>query len=174
MQLILVRQIIENLQQKLADASFIFQRKKHSDEAIQEQYQMAVTKFQSVQKRLKEVEKRINFINQALEKSDVYKENSKCYALWKSAKNPDRYRKEHEMELAMYEGAKMWFDKYYHGKVPNVHKKKTELVKLEAEKYNLQQEYQSVKTIIQERRKVVLKRQGKVSQSNEGRIQRER
>ena len=174
MQLILVRQIIENLQQKLADASFIFQRKKHSDEAIQEQYQMAVTKFQSVQKRLKEVEKRINFINQALEKSDVYKENSKCYALWKSAKNPDRYRKEHEMELSMYEGAKMWFDKYYHGKVPNVHKKKTELVKLEAEKYNLQQEYQSVKTIIQERRKVVLKRQGKVSQSNEGRIQRER
>lgn len=34
---------------------------------------MAVAKFQSVQKRLKEVEKRINFINQALEKSDVYK-----------------------------------------------------------------------------------------------------
>lgn len=133
---------------------------------------MAVAKFQSVQKRLKEVEKRINFINQALEKSDVYKENSKCYALWKSAKNPDRYRKEHEMELAMYEGAKMWFEKYYHGKVPNVHKKKTELVKLEAEKYNLQQEYQKFKENVEENRKRVLKQQDSMTQNKERKIVR--
>lgn len=47
----------------------------------------------------------------------------------------------------------MWFDKYYHGKVPNVYKKKTELVKLEAEKYNLQQEYQKFKENVKESRK---------------------
>ena len=133
-QLFIVRQLITKLQQKLEDFSFPFQRKKLSDEAVHEQYQMAIAKLQPVQKRLKEVEKRIHFINQALEKSAIYKANAQYYSLWKSAKNSDKYRSEHEVELSMYEGAKMWFDKYYHGKIPNVQKRKTELVKLTAEK----------------------------------------
>lgn len=76
------------------------------------------------------------------------------------------------MELAMYEGAKMWFEKYYHGKVPNVHKKKTELVKLEAEKYNLQQEYQKFKENVEENRKRVLKQQDSMTQNKERKIVR--
>ena len=67
----------------------------------------------------------------------------------------------------------MWFDKYYHGKVPNVYKKKTELVKLEAEKYNLLQEYQKVKASVEESRKMVLERQDKVYRSNAGKMERE-
>lgn len=64
-QLFIVRQLITKLQQKLEDFSFPFQRKKLSDEAVHEQYQMAIAKLQPVQKRLKEVEKRIHFINVA-------------------------------------------------------------------------------------------------------------
>lgn len=67
----------------------------------------------------------------------------------------------------MYEGAKMWFDKYYHGKIPNVQKRKTELVKLTAEKYNLQQEYQKAKAGVEESRKMVLERQVNVKKTNE-------
>lgn len=166
-QLFIVRQVITILQQKLEDFSSLFQRKKLSDETVQEQYQIALAKLQPVQKRLKEVEKRIQFINQALEKSAIYKANAQYYSLWKSAKNPDKYRSEHEVELSMYEGAKMWFDKYYHGKIPNVQKRKTELVKLTAEKYNLQQEYQKAKAGVEESRKMVLERQVNVKKTNE-------
>ena len=166
-QLFIVRQVITKLQQKLEDFSSLFPRKKLSDETVQEQYQIALAKLQPVQKRLKEVEKRIHFINQALEKSAIYKANAQYYSLWKSAKNPDKYRSEHEVELSMYEGAKMWFDKYYHGKIPNVQKRKTELVKLIAEKYNLMQEYQKAKAGVEENRKKVLERQVNVKKTNE-------
>ena len=166
-QLFIVRQIIGKLQQKLEGFSLLFQHRKLSDEAVQEQYQIALTKLQPVQKRLKEVEKRINFINQALEYCTTYKTNARYYSLWKSAKNPDKYRSKHEVEIAMYEGAKLWIDKYYHGKIPNVQKRKTELVKLTAEKYNLMQEYQKTKASVEESRKMVLERQINVRNGNE-------
>lgn len=166
-QLFIVRQIIAKLQQKLECFSLLFQHRKLSDEAVQEQYQIALTKLQPVQKRLKEVEKRINFINQALEHCATYKTNARYYSLWKSAKNPDKYRSKHEVEIAMYEGAKWWIDKYYHGKIPNVQKRKTELVKLTAEKYNLMQEYQKTKASVEESRKMVLERQINVRNGNE-------
>lgn len=67
----------------------------------------------------------------------------------------------------MYEGAKWWIDKYYHGKIPNVQKRKTELVKLTAEKYNLMQEYQKTKASVEESRKMVLERQINVRNGNE-------
>lgn len=166
-QLFIVRQVITKLQQKLEGFSSLFQYRKLSDEAVQEQYQIALTKLQPLQKRLKEVEKRINFINQALEHCATYKTNARYYSLWKSAKNPDKYRSEHEVEIAMYEGAKWWIDKYYHGKIPNVQKRKTELVKLTAEKYNLMQEYQKTKASVEESRKMVLERQAGVTNRNE-------
>lgn len=67
----------------------------------------------------------------------------------------------------MYEGVKFWMEKYYNGKIPNVQKRKTELVKLTAEKYNLQQEYQKVKASVEERKKMLLERQINVRNRNE-------
>lgn len=64
-------------------------------------------------------------------------------------------------------GAKFWMEKYHNGKIPNMQKRKTELVKLTAEKYNLQQEYQKVKASVEESRKMILERQIDVRNRNE-------
>ena len=77
------------------------------------------------------------------------------------------WENEHEVEIVMYEGVKFWMEKYYNGKIPNVQKRKTELVKLTAEKYNLQQEYQKVKASVEERKKMLLERQINVRNRNE-------
>ena len=58
-------------------------------------------------------------------------------------------------------------EKYHNGKIPNMQKRKTELVKLTAEKYNLQQEYQKVKASVEESRKMILERQIDVRNRNE-------
>ena len=99
---------------------------------------------------LKLAEKRLSDMAVLIKNISTYQKTKPVYATYRKAKEPAKYRAEHESSLILHESAARALKAAGITKLPNVAALKTEYAKLQAQKGNLYADYRKLKKKIKE------------------------
>lgn len=111
----------------------------------EEKKKQAQKEYETVNKRIKELESRKLYVTDLLKYLKDYKDNRPIFEESLKVWRKEKYQSEHYSELSIYETAEHWLKRHNRGKIPNEQRRKTELVKIEAELHNLQGEKEEKK-----------------------------
>ena len=109
------------------------------------------SKYGGCRKRIKEIEKRIKEIDELAKNIDEYRKTKPIADKLETVVFKDKYRREHEAELIIFEAAKKYLGKKYKdGKFPFIKSLRSEQKALYAEKDKLYEEYYKAKSELSE------------------------
>ena len=107
--------------------------------------------FTDCRKRIKDIEKRMKEIEEVIHNIDDYRKTKSVADKLQTVVFKDKYRRDHESELIIYEAARKFLDKKYKGgKLPLIRSLRAEQKELTAEKDKLYSEYRRAKSELSE------------------------
>jgi len=113
---------------------------------LTEKYESVKETYSSNRSRIKEIENRLKAIEEDIHNIDCYRKNEGVADDYEKAVFKDRFRRNHESELIIFEAAEKYLSKRFKGeKVPYIKTLRAEQKALREEKDRLYQSYDSAK-----------------------------
>ena len=138
--------VLQNLKTAAKTYNYIVENNLDYD-SFSAKFDACKTKSDDCRRRIKEIENRVKEIDQLAKNIDDFRNTKPVADKLKTVVFKDKYRREHESELIIFQAAKKYLDKKYKGgKLPLIRSLRAEQKELTAEKDKLYEEYHKVKS----------------------------
>lgn len=146
---------IKNIKLMAQTYNYLSENKLLSSEALSEKRSKLKGRYDSTRERIKEIEKQLKAITEDIKYIDDYRKNKPVADKLNSVVFKEKYKREHENELIIFNAAEKYLTKRFKGKTPLIEELRTEQKKLITEKDRLYGEYYAAKAELTEVDKVV-------------------
>ena len=140
---------INNLQQASKTINFLTENGVHTYEDLIARVDEMSRKFDKTADSLKSVEKRIEEINILKKNIRAYQTLRPIYAGYRKTKNKDKFEREHQSEMILFEAAQKYLSSVQNGgRLPSLESLNTELAELTKRKQQLYAGYRKSKKVL--------------------------
>lgn len=146
---------IKNIRLMAQTYNYLSENKLLSYEVLADRRSAVRSNFNSSRERIKEIEKRLKVIAEDITNIDNYRKHKPVADKLDTVVFKEKYKREHESELIIFNTAEKYLTKRFKGKTPLIKELRAEQKKLTAEKDKLYGEYYSAKEQLAELDRVV-------------------
>lgn len=146
---------IKNIRLMAQTYNYLSENKLLSSEALTSKRDDVKGRYDSSRERIKKIEKQLKVIAEDISNIDNYRKNKPVADKLNSVVFKEKYKREHESELIIFNAAEKYLAKRFKGKLPPIKELRAEQKKLNDEKDRLYGEYYAAKAELAEIDKIV-------------------